>query len=573
MVMNKIKSYILKHKVVSAIAAVIVLYGGYKTYAAVTSTSGVTRYVIAATEKGTIVSTITGSGQVSASNQVDVKSKASGDITFVIPSSQIGQEVKEGTLLAQIDTKDANLTLQNAKLSYQKLVQPAAASTMLQAQNSLADAQDSARKAENDLTSSYTNALSSISSAFIDLPTVQTGMQSLLHDTGFLNDANAYSLTEQGRNYRAAAVSEFDTLKGSYATNVNDYKNISADTPTSTIEALVSETYRTVQALSQAVKDTKATLDYMQTTGNYSTVTISSNESNVSDWLSKMSSHLSDLNSALNNIQNAKTSVTSSSRNVIEQQQSLQKLIDGADPIDVAQQQLSLTQQEEAYDNYFIRAPIDGVLAAVGVKTLQSVSSGTTVATVITKEEQAVISLNEIDAAKVKVGQNATVTFDAIDGLSIAGKVTTVDYIGTVTQGVVTYSVTITFQTDDSRVHPGMSVNTSIATDVAQDVLTVPSGAVQTTNGTSYVSVVSDATTVSTGNTGSTLSETPQRVQVEVGISDDTNTEIKSGLTEGQKVVARTISPSATTATTASAPSLFGNTRAGGTGATRTTGR
>ncbi|MDD5433706.1 MAG: hypothetical protein PHE77_03610, partial [Candidatus Pacebacteria bacterium] len=57
------------------------------------------------------------------------------------------------------------------------------------------------------------------------------------------------------------------------------------------------------------------------------------------------------------------------------------------------------------------------------------------------------ISLNEVDVAKVKIGQRAIITFDAIDELEITGKVEDVDTIGTVSQGVVSYNVKIIFDT------------------------------------------------------------------------------------------------------------------------------
>ena len=63
------------------------------------------KYVFAAVEKGTIVTSITGSGQVSVSDQVDVKPKVSGDVIYV--GVKNGQEVRAGTLLAQLDSKDA----------------------------------------------------------------------------------------------------------------------------------------------------------------------------------------------------------------------------------------------------------------------------------------------------------------------------------------------------------------------------------------------------------------------------------------------------------------------------------
>ena len=73
--------------------------------------------------------------------------------------------------------------------------------------------------------------------------------------------------------------------------------------------------------------------------------------------------------------------------------------------------------------NYYVYAPYDGTVAKVNVQLDQPASSGTSVATFITEQKIADISLNEVDAAKIQAGQNVTLTFDAIPNLSIAGVV------------------------------------------------------------------------------------------------------------------------------------------------------
>ena len=110
----------------------------------------------------------------------------------------------------------------------------------------------------------------------------------------------------------------------------------------------------------------------------------------------------------------------------------------------------------------------------------QTISSGTSAITFITQSDVTSISLSEEDITKIKLGQKAVLTFDAISGLTVAGQVTEIDTIGTVSQGVVSYNVQITFDTQDSRIKPGMSVNANVITNVEQNVLTVPNSAVKT---------------------------------------------------------------------------------------------
>ena len=106
---------------------------------------------------------------------------------------------------------------------------------------------------------------------------------------------------------------------------------------------------------------------------------------------------------------------------------------------------------------------------------------------------EAVITVAESDIASVKVGQKAVITFDALPDLTLTGKVKSVDYTGTNTSGVVSYEVVVTPDTPNENVSGGMTVSVNIITDVATDVLAVPSSAVKTSSdGSSYVQVLDD---------------------------------------------------------------------------------
>src|SRR3989344_1692841 len=101
--LHKTRALARAHKIVSVVAILILASAGYWSYSKLTSTDAETRYVLAPIERGTIVVSITGSGQVSASNQIELKPKASGDVVFI--GTKSGAEIKAGTLIAQIDAR------------------------------------------------------------------------------------------------------------------------------------------------------------------------------------------------------------------------------------------------------------------------------------------------------------------------------------------------------------------------------------------------------------------------------------------------------------------------------------
>jgi len=207
---------------------------------------------------------------------------------------------------------------------------------------------------------------------------------------------------------------------------------------------------------------------------------------------------------------------------------------------------LSLQYQQQTADKRMVVAPLDGTVNAVNIKNgddLSKLSSGSsrTVPIIIGNLTtlKAQVQINEVDISSVQIGQKVMLTFSAIDGLTVSGKVEKMDSLGTVTQGVVTYNAKISLDEVDPRIRPGMSVSASVITGVRQDVIIVPNSALKKQGNGNSVQVL---------NSG----QTPDQVTVQVGAVNNTDTEIVSGINVGDKVVTRTIDPNATTATSVS---------------------
>lgn len=168
---------------------------------------------------------------------------------------------------------------------------------------------------------------------------------------------------------------------------------------------------------------------------------------------------------------------------------------------------------------------------------------------------QANVNLSEIDVVKVKPGQKVTMTLDAYPDKTFTGKVMVVNTNGQVSSNVTTYPTTIQFDLADKGIYPNMAVTAQIITNVKDNVILVPSAAVQTNNGQSTVRVLKNGQ-IST-------------VNVQVGDSNDTQTEIVSGINDGDMVVtSQSSSNSSTTSTTSPFSSLGGGNRGFGGGGT-----
>jgi RND family efflux transporter MFP subunit len=251
--------------------------------------------------------------------------------------------------------------------------------------------------------------------------------------------------------------------------------------------------------------------------------------------------------------------------------------------IDIADQSVSLAEKNVAASNLSYRkttsdankrqvlAPIDGTVNEINIKNgddLAKLSSGSSKLSPIILGDlttlKASVSVNEVDISNVAVGQKATATFSALDGLNATGKVEKIDSLGTVSQGVVTYRVQISFDSIDPRIKPNMSVSASIINNVKQNVLMVPNSALKSDNQGSYVETLAN--------------NVPQRHSVETGLANNTNTEIVSGLNAGDEVITQTIDPNIASTTNSAAgglriPGLTGGGSSGGGRPASTTGR
>jgi HlyD family secretion protein len=544
-----LQKYILAHKIITAVVVVVLVGGGWWLWGRAHTASAATRYVVGTVERGTVVSSISASGQISASSQVDLKPKASGDVTYV--GVKAGQEVKAGQLLVSLDSGDAGYELQSAELSYQKLVTVDP--------TELRDAQSAVSQAQDDEASSYISARSTLTKASADMTNVMDSLGNLFDPQAYLSTQDI-SFNDTEKEYRDRAHNAWydasDALKAFSAS----FSALPPGPTEAQIDAQLAQGYSAASLVALAAKDAQDAVAYIRAHKDPSTEADSAYSSVVS--------LASTANGSVSSLSSAQSSTSNNKRALDKAQGALEDLQAGPNELDRRSQELSVRQKQEALADYSVYAPFDGVVAQVDAKVGDQGSSGTAVATLITKSQIAKISLNEVDAAKIKAGQKATLTFDAIDDLTLTGTVAEVDAIGTVSQGVVSYDVQIALDAQDSRIKPGMTVNAQIQTDTAQDVLVVPASAVKTSAGQSYVlAFESPVATSSATASGITSSQAPVQIPVEVGIADDTNVEITSGLTEGEQIITRTITASA--ASTAAATTRASGTtgaRAGGFG-------
>jgi HlyD family secretion protein len=397
--------------------------------------------------------------------------------------------------------------------------------------------------------------------------------------------------------FQVSAEENYYAARTKYDENFENYKKVTRSSDNNTIESLLAETLETTKVIGEAVKSLTnyldAWTDYRSQKNLDSFSTIEGYQTDLSSYTSKTNSHVSSLLAAQSALKDGRESITGAERDltaldknnpldlvaaeatVKDKEAALAELLAEPEALDLRTQELTVNQkQNDLLDEkkqlayYTIKSSIDGVVSEIDLKKGDSISSGSTVATIISKQQIAELSLNEVDAAKVKIGQKATMTFDAIGDLTITGEVSEVDTLGTVSSGVVTYGVTIILDTQDDQVKPGMSVSASIITEARQDVLLVPNSAVKASGDENYVEIIKDDSVSSeqTTTTGAVSKIMPKRQIVVVGLSNDTMTEIISGIKEGDQIVTQTSTSTTSSSqktTSTSNNSLFNMTSGG----------
>ena len=191
---------------------------------------------------------------------------------------------------------------------------------------------------------------------------------------------------------------------------------------------------------------------------------------------------------------------------------------------------------QDRLDDYSITSPITGTVVEKTVKTGDNVGTGSNSNNTLCiiydlSYLQMTLNIDELDIDNVEVGQVVNITSDAKEGQTFTGVVTKVSVVGTTSGGTTTYPVTVRID-DTEGLRPGMNVDAEIVLSSADDVLAIPSLAVNRGN---TVLITSDSPSAA----NALDQEAPDGyvyVQVETGVSDDSYIEVTSGLREGDTV-------------------------------------
>ena len=206
----------------------------------------------------------------------------------------------------------------------------------------------------------------------------------------------------------------------------------------------------------------------------------------------------------------------------------------------IRQTQIAINTAEADLGYTRITAPMDGTVVAIPVEEGQTVNANQTTPTIVQVADLSTMlnkmQIAEGDVNKVKAGMKLTfTTLSQPDNVREATLESIDPGLTTMSQGSYTTSTDTTdsaiyyyarslVPNEDNVLHIGMTTENTIIINQAEKVLAVPKLAVKQRGGKQYVRVLGE-------------NNQPQEKEITTGLSDNMNTEVKSGLGEGENVI------------------------------------
>lgn len=533
----------------------------------------------ATVERKTITKTVDGSSVVEANDTYNISALVTGEILSDTFSE--GDLVKKDQLLYTIDSSDAQKSVDSAENSLAKAQQSYA-----DAVRTKSDTLKTNSISEENQKNAIVNALNNVDSATRSLNQAQQDYDNLTikaNYSGTVSEVLVHNGDSVNDGTQLAKVYDASKLKIQIPFNEADAGNINAgDTAQLTIASSGDTINGVVERVGSSTEATSAhaIIKYVTivvdnpgglTTQDQASAVINGaacNDLGTFEYYdegyitAKSSGRIGDLylevndvisegqvigyitsDTIQNNLESAKDQLESAELSRDDAYNQLESLVIQNDEykldssiksaqLELDNARIQLEQAQEKLDDYEIKAPIEGTIITKNKKAgdkLENNSDSTEPMAVIydmsTLKVQ--LSVDESDIKDISVGQEVSITADAVADKQFTGTVTKVGVNGTAENGVTTYPVDIVIE-DYGDLLPGMNVDCVINVASAENVLAIPSEALQRGN---IVYVQGDKT-----DENDKAPEGFHSVDVETGTSDAQYIEITSGLNEGDTV-------------------------------------
>lgn len=533
----------MKKKYIAIIVALVLIAGSTAYYFAKVKNAQKTSGVPYATvTRGNIVMHIDGSGNLDVDKRV-ITLKGNGTVAKVY--HKVGDKVKAGELLYQIEDDNLSEQVQNALISVELAQQ----------------------QLDND-TKTYNNTVSN---------------QNIVSPySGIVDSVNVSTGQNVNPGVAIATIADYSnaTVKVPFnGSQINDIK-VGQTADIYLYDSFATVTGTVTDVSTQAIPVNGAPYYYVTVTlpnpgaltdGTKVQVTVhtsAGDERAIQDGTLSVKT----TNIVTSQIQGTVANINVKQGQKINAGTVLATLTTNVDDTAIKRDQLNLQQAQNNYnnlqnqlDNLSIYAPIDGVIISqninegdelgsnsystssnntasgsggtasnssgnVSVNSLSSLTNQAETAVIINDSNYSVdVPIDETDISKIKVGQKVTLTTDDLPGETFDGTVSEISSVPTIQNNVASYDVTVSLPYTD-KLKLGQTMNASIIVAEKDNALLLPIEAVQTNGNNKYVILYDE-------NNSNNSSRRRNIKQVQTGLYNDKYIEIVSGLNEGDKVL------------------------------------
>lgn len=501
--------------IIAVVAAVLIV--SFRIYKSKHQTAYTVAYTVAQQD---VKQTVLATGTVTSQSNLDLSFKNNGTLAKL--NVDVGNQVRQGQILAMLDQKEAAAAITQAKAqllaaqaSYNKLLNGASSADIDVAKTAVETAQVALNNAKN----AYANTVAQQKVA------VQNALSAMLNSglAAFPAAANTSTAT-------VAISGTYNGPQGSYTLNIF---NTGAGASSYGVTGLETASGTITRGVPQALGNNGLffTISASGTLASNDSWTINIPNNQASTYLTSYNAYQAALaaqsqavTAAQGAVDSAQAALDNATAQLAFKQAAARPEDVQAAQAQVEQAQASLQNANNTYANNTIVAPIDGVITAVDAKIGETIAPQKEVLVLLDQKSLHVESnISESSIALVKTGQNIDMTLDAFGpDRHFSGQVLSIDPASTVVQGVINYRVVSSIPEDPS-IKPGMTVNVTIQISDKPNVLAVPNRLIKSKGDRKFVTVVRGGKTVD--------------ADITTGAVGDNFTEIISGLNQNDQII------------------------------------
>ncbi len=499
--MKKVKNIFLKRPYVYSILVLIILAGiGFTTFGDSNGTPE-TQTI----SRSTFKRQVSVSGKVVAAQSADLGFEQGGRLASI--NSAIGSVVTKGTIIASLENGDARAELLQKQAALEREQSKLASLT----QGTRPEQLTIDRQAYTDASRALVVALRA---AHLDTEiTLLNDVDTLFENGSSVNPniifwVSPYSAEAAIENERASITEKLTTLKQNLSQLVEPI-------PTASLQTIAQSTL-------DALKSTNTFLDHLRVIMENAGISESEKES----YRVTLNTAGQEVAAALNTAQDAYATWSKERDTLALSEAGTAQLDLNGQMANVKAAQADVESAQARLRKTLIVAPFDGTVTRMDITVGEIIASNSSQISLMNTNSFNIESyVPEVHIAHIKPGNPAKVTLDAYGSETVFdATVATIDPAETIRDGVSTYKVVLSFQSNDPRIKSGMTGSVSIITLEKTNTIVVPQSVLLKRDGRQYVQKKVEDGTV--------------EVLVETGDSTSLGqVEIVSGLSEGDIII------------------------------------